>query len=158
MHTKRYAPQIAFPSIKYLPGEGVHPAKAPVGTIQDARYESISFDQGFYFALDLFNAGFYWEVHEFLERYWHRENNSDVRLVLQILIQLSALAIKKIKNQSGGVPGLILAVEGKLQSLLQKSFNEYRGLSLGTIRSWIASWQKIQIEQLVLELGTQARI
>ena len=158
MSIKRYAPEIYFPSIKYLPGEGVHPAKAPAETIQDTLYEKISFDRGFYFALDLFNAGFYWEVHEFLERYWHRETNPEVRLVLQILIQLSALAIKKIKNQTGGVPGLLIAVESKLDQLQKQNFENYRGLKISDIRSWIERWQQIQINQLVLELGVQSHI
>jgi hypothetical protein len=158
MSIKRYAPEIAFPFIKYLPGEGAHPAKAPAGTIQDTLYEKIHFDRGFYFAIDLFNAGFYWEVHEFLERYWHRETNPEVRLVLQILIQLSALAIKKIKNQTGGVPGLLTAVESKLNQLVERSITDYRGLNVLGIQSWIERWQQIQINQLVLELGIQSHI
>ena len=158
MSIKRYAPEIYFPSIKYLPGEGVHPAKAPAGTIQDTLYEKISFDRGFYFAIDLFNAGFYWEVHEFLERYWHRETNPEVRLALQILIQLSALAIKKIKNQTGGVPGLLIAVDSKLDQLQKQNFENYRGLKISDIRSWTERWEQIELERLVFELGVQSHI
>ena len=55
------------------------------------------------FAVDLYNAAFYWEAHVYWERLWALPATEPLaRSLLRGLIQLTAAALKKREEQEGG--------------------------------------------------------
>jgi predicted metal-dependent hydrolase len=56
------------------------------------------------YALDLFNAGFYWEAHEVWESFWNALGRTTTEaLVVQGLIHLAAAAVKIREGKPAGV-------------------------------------------------------
>ena len=58
-------------------------------------------DDDFEFGVDLFNAGYYWEAHVYLEKLWAEAQGED-RAFLQGLIQLAASLVKRRAGHSSG--------------------------------------------------------
>ena len=81
----RYAAQIPLPKTAFLPG------KARPDPILDARLN----DPGirYFFAVDLYNHGFYWEAHEQLETLWRVSKNRVDYHFLKALIQQAAAGV-----------------------------------------------------------------
>jgi len=106
----RYVPQYAFPSFSYVPGlfppahaaagNGFGPAALPAYDPQTPWEQS----DVFWFGIDLFNHGFYWEAHEAWESLWHvlgrRGSDADF---LKALIKLAAAGVKAREGRPGGV-------------------------------------------------------
>ncbi len=105
----RYVPQYAFPSFSYVPGtfppahaaggNGFGPAALPAYDPQTPWAQS----DVFWFGIDLFNHGFYWEAHEAWESLWHalgrRGNEADF---LKALIKLAAAGVKAREGRAAG--------------------------------------------------------
>lgn len=106
----RYVPQYAFPSFSYVPGlfppahaadgNGFGPASLPTYDPQTPWAQA----DVFWFGIDLFNHGFYWEAHEAWESLWHvlgrRGGDADF---LKALIKLAAAGVKAREGRASGV-------------------------------------------------------
>lgn len=102
MSKKRYLPGRSFPSYIFVPGENPHPKKSgghmegekdPVSPPLDPHSPGES--DFFRYSLDLFNHGYYWEAHVYLESLWNaHERKGPVSDFLKALIKLSAAGVK----------------------------------------------------------------
>jgi uncharacterized protein len=112
MPTERYAPDIAFPAYAFVPGNHPHPVTDPRGHSfghpqivpdkLDAKYPGNSIE--FLFAVDLFNAGYYWEAHETWEGLWIAAGRKgELADFLKSLIKLAAAGVKAREGQINGV-------------------------------------------------------
>lgn len=112
MIPERYAPEIPFPAYAFVPGKHPHPVTDPRGhsyrksdsipePLQpDSAFRSIEFR----YAVDLFNAGYYWEAHEAWEQLWVAARRTGVMAdFLKALIKLAAAGVKAREGQVGGV-------------------------------------------------------
>ena len=75
-------------------------------------------NEGYLYAVDLFNAEYWWEAHEAWERLWRLETPEEpVALFLQGLIQLTAARLKESQDELRGAEKLTRAALSKLRSL-----------------------------------------
>ena len=112
MPTDRYAPDIPFPGYAFVPGRHPHPvtdSRGPsFGHSQimpeplDSQFPGNSIE--FLTAVDLFNAGFYWEAHETWEGLWVAAGRKGLLAdFLKSLIKLAAAGVKAREGQINGV-------------------------------------------------------
>ena len=108
----RYAPQAPFPPYAYVPGRHPHPVTHPLGhsyglpTVTAAPLDPAQPEHSgdFLFAIDLFNAGYYWEAHESWERLWLSAGRTGpVADLLKGLIKLAAAGVKAREGNIAGV-------------------------------------------------------
>lgn len=78
----RYVPDRELPAVPYLPGRSPRPLRAPGG--------------GHAWAVDLYNAGCFWEAHEAWEELWRVETDGQARARLQGLILAAAACLKLV--------------------------------------------------------------
>lgn len=102
MTLPRLCPDRPFPSYRFTPKKNPHPLKEgghsfgeeePVASPMDASrpYEN----EFFLYALDLFNHGYYWESHVYLEALWNaHERKGDLAHLFLGLIKLAAAGVK----------------------------------------------------------------
>jgi hypothetical protein len=133
MPEPRYAPDIPLPPYSYVPGhEFPHPVNDPAGHLYHAQASQapeplittsqfatlpkdpisrhralaalIAENSQWLYALDLVNAGFYWEAHEAWESFWNAlgRTTPEARFV-QGLIHLSAACVKIREGKPMGV-------------------------------------------------------
>jgi hypothetical protein len=133
IHPARYAPAKPLPPYSYVPGHALpHPVNDPAGHLYDAGPDSahepliipshlstppddaasrrralaslITESSQWLYALDLFNAGFYWEAHEAWETFWNAlgRTTPEARFV-QALIHLAAACVKVREGKPTGV-------------------------------------------------------
>jgi len=128
----RFAPDLPLPPYAYVPGHGLpHPVNDPRGHLHAARAETdapahgadthaalhpdpvarrravaalLAADRRWLFALDLFNAGYYWEAHEAWEALWIALGRStpEARFI-QGLIHVAAAGVKIREGTRAGV-------------------------------------------------------
>ena len=103
----RYLPSWPLPLYKFIPGTNVHPNK-PGGhmhgtaeliapEIDTAKPENNNFLR---FSLDLYNYGFFWESHVYLEALWNTHNRKGaIADFLKAFIKLSAASVKANLNE-----------------------------------------------------------
>jgi len=132
MPEPRYAPAITLPPYSYVPGHDLpHPVNNPAGHLYAARDSAheppisaavlavlqtephsrcralaalIAENSQWLYALDLFNAGFYWEAHEVWEGFWNALGRSTPEAqFVQGLIHLAAAAVKIREGKPAGV-------------------------------------------------------
>jgi Domain of unknown function (DUF309) len=105
-----------FPVYRHLPGTTPHPERDPLGHMYRVRLppavpltvETWSANEDYLFAIDLFNAGYYWEAHTFWERLWAVDGiEPAVRDFLQGLVQLAAACLKRRQGKIGGAGKLL---------------------------------------------------
>jgi len=125
----RYAPDIPLPPYSYVPGHGLpHPVNDPAGHLYGVQHEPpitpaelailptepatrrralaalLAANSRWLFALDLFNAGFYWEAHEVWESFWNALGRTTPEApFIQGLIHLAAAAVKIREGKPAGV-------------------------------------------------------
>ena len=133
----RYA-QAPFPAYAYLPGHTPHPRRDAGGHAygqpepQGSLTNPNAWPQTplYLEAIDLFNAGYYWEAHEAWEALWKvLPAHEDHARFLQSLIQLSAASLKYRLNHPEGVHRLFVQAIEKLQDL-SKRHTTYMGIDL----------------------------
>ena len=110
--TPRLTPEIPFPPYAHVPGRTPHPISDPAGhafghepprpaPIDPANWRD---SPTFLYALDLFNAGFYWEAHEAWESLWHAAGrHGPTADALKGLIKLSAAGVKAREDRPTGL-------------------------------------------------------
>ena len=112
MPSDRYALEIPFPEYAFVPGQHPHPISDPRGHSYGKSNEvpeplNPDHPEGsrpFLFAIDLFNAGYYWEAHETWEGLWIAAGRSGtVAEMLKGLIKLAAAGVKARQGQLEGV-------------------------------------------------------
>ena len=132
MPEPRYAPDIPLPPYSYVPGHELpHPANDPAGHLYAQASQAhepliassqlvtlpsdpisrrralaalISENSQWLYALDLFNAGFYWEAHEAWESFWHAFGRTTPEAqFVQGLIHLAAACVKIREGKPMGV-------------------------------------------------------
>ena len=102
-----------FPSYTFVPGgPWPHPVSDPRGhaagrhPVPAERIVETDWSSSvdFLHALNLFNAGYYWEAHEVWERLWHAHRRTGPTAeVLKGLIKLAAAGVKVRQGQRHGV-------------------------------------------------------
>ncbi len=112
MPTVRYAPDVLFPTYAFVPGRHPHPVTDPRGHSfghpqivpepLNSQFPRNSIE--FLTAVDLFNAGFYWEAHETWEGLWIAAGRKgELADLLKSLIKLAAAGVKAREGQINGV-------------------------------------------------------
>ena len=112
MPLTRYAPEVSFPPYAFVPGKHPHP-------VTDSRGHSFGHSHvapdpldsywprnsiEFLSAVDLFNAGYYWEAHEAWEGLWIAAGRKgEIADFLKSLIKLAAAGVKAREGQINGV-------------------------------------------------------
>jgi predicted metal-dependent hydrolase len=132
MPEPRYAPDISLPPYSYVPGHGLpHPVNDPAGHLyaqasqahelpitssqlstlpsdlvsrRRALAAALATNSRWLYALDLFNAGFYWEAHEAWESFWNAFGRTTPEAqFVQGLIHLAAACVKVREGKPMGV-------------------------------------------------------
>jgi hypothetical protein len=126
----RYAPELIFPEIAYVPGETPHPGRhdeetsswPPKGGPMKGGGLNLALGHG----VDLFNHGYFWEAHEAWEEPWQVERrDSPHRLYLQGLIRLAAAALKFRTQQPAGV----MAHAGWCAEVFDRLYKQHPGIA-----------------------------
>lgn len=100
----RYAPDVALPPYRYVPGLNAHPITHPDGHLRDTPEPTITLPaadgwsayEPHRIACDLFHHAYWWEAHEAWEAIWHAcERNGPEWLALRGLIQAAAALLKR---------------------------------------------------------------
>lgn len=112
MTSERYTPSIPFPPYAFVPGRNPHPVTDPRGhSYQRPEHVPDPLDprtpfasDSFQHAVDLFNAGYYWEAHEAWEQLWIAAGRTGIVAdFLKGLIKLAAAGVKAREGRSVGV-------------------------------------------------------
>lgn len=108
----RYAPEIPFPPYSYVSGIWPHPLRDPAGHSYGTTHAPITLpDQAewrtcreYCYAVDLWNAGYYWEAHEQWEALWHAAaRKGPAADFFKSLIKLAAAGVKVREGRLTGV-------------------------------------------------------
>ena len=103
---KRYS-SLALPSYAFIPGQSKHPLKDGGHMENEGEPESYPLSEENYkehehylYALDLYNYGFYWEAHVYLEAIWNANNRTgDIAELMKAIIKICAAKIKEQMKQ-----------------------------------------------------------
>lgn len=136
----RLIPQLALPPYTYVSGRWPHPLREPTGhqflhqSVDDLPLEPVAWRDcpAYLYAIDLFNAGYYWEAHEQWERCWHHcARPSSLDRFLRALIKLAAAGVKAREGRSEGVRRHATRSASLLAELMEPmSRSTYAGLNL----------------------------
>lgn len=140
-HLIRYTTR-EFPPYGYVPGRFPHPHRDPEG--HSHGLPAVSYGktdpgewrrtEAYLYAVDLFNAGYYWEAHESWEGLWKELSpQSDHALFLQGLIQLAAASLKYQLSNKEGVRRLFSQATEKLQRIQKNYPHPYMGVDLNAL-------------------------
>lgn len=101
----RYCPERSFPPYAYISGRWPHPGHAADGQRAPTDpAKPLEANAAHRFAIDLFNAGYYWESHEEWESLWVTAGRCGPRAdFLKALIKLAAAGVKAREGRIGGV-------------------------------------------------------
>ena len=142
MTADRYAPDVSLPAYAFVPGRNPHPITDPLGhsfgkphvVPEPLDPERPNASCEFLTAIDLFNAGFYWEAHEAWESLWIAAGRSGIVAdFLKGLIKLAAAGVKAREGQPVGVVRHSRRAVELFESVRSKQFDRpllYAGLSL----------------------------
>jgi hypothetical protein len=92
-----------FPAYAFIPGKNAHPRRDPWGhSYGQPEPKPVAFlpdqwrtSEDYRYAVDLFNAGFWWECHEWFEGLWHAVGEkTEQGSCFQALIDLAAGNLK----------------------------------------------------------------
>lgn len=119
----RYAAS-AFPPYRYVPGKAAHPTRdrdghsygrvlAPI-VVTDQTWRDC---EPWRFTVDLFNHGYYWESHEYLEAIWHGAgHDTAIGVFAQALVQAAAALLKRSMGEVESAARLASAASAKLRA------------------------------------------
>ena len=112
-----------FPAYRHRPGRTPHPTRSPAGhsylppgTPETARDDLNTVPwltcEDFLFGIDLFNADYWWESHEYMEGLWHASGHgTPAGHVLQAVIQCAAAHLRKTAGPGKGARRLLAQAE-----------------------------------------------
>ncbi len=158
----RYAPEFSFPPYSYVSGHWPHPLREPTGHSYGLMHEPIVLpDQAnwvrcreYCYAVDLFNAGYYWEAHEQWEALWHAAGRTGTTAdFFKALIKLAAAGVKA---REGNPEGMLRHVT-RAEQLIKAVFNTSKSNSVDSARYWGLEWRQLflvvdEISQLLTRL------
>ena len=143
MTLERYASEVALPAYAFVPGRHPHPVSDVRGhSVGRVAAPSPGLDpndprgsRDYLYALDLFNAGFYWEAHEAWEGLWNAAGRAGhLADFLKGLIKLAAAGVKAREGQAVGV--LRHAVRaGELFEIVQAGLAAGQSIYAGLVMS-----------------------
>lgn len=146
----RYAPEIPFPPYSYVSGHWPHPLREPTGHSFGTTHMPVVLpDQAawhscreYCYAVDLWNAGYYWEAHEQWEALWHAAGRKGPAADLfKSLIKLAAAGVKVREGRPEGVSRhLRRALE--LWKVVTAQLERKQSFSLQS-RYWGLQWQEL---------------
>ncbi|MFO0984843.1 MAG: DUF309 domain-containing protein [Planctomycetota bacterium] len=165
-HLRRYAPQIALPPYRFLPGITPHPRRDPRGH-SFVRAEPIvpyfpapqwRRNQAYLFGADCYNFGFWWEAHETWEWVWRASARDAIQHdFVKGLIQAAGALLKRHVSQGKMGPSLAAAAVKVLRQVAGATGGVYMGLDLG---AWLPRFERFfassggaaELHELVLRL------
>jgi len=136
---ERYAPELALPPYRYVPGFAPHPTAHPEGHSHGRpEVDSVHLpperwyeDRAYRSGVDLFNRAYYWEAHEMWEAVWHGCDKSRTQgLFVQGLIQISAALLRWHMGSERGTHKLYQEGRAKLELAFHESPGGYMGIPL----------------------------
>lgn len=139
----RYAPALALPPYRYVPGFAPHPTAHPDGHRYgqpevDAVHvpaERWFDDEAYRAGVDFFNRRYYWEAHEMWEAVWHGcDKRGTQGLFVQGLIQISAALLRWHMGTERGTRKLYAEGREKLELALYESPGDYMGIP---VEAWL---------------------
>lgn len=93
---------LPFPPYRFLPGKAPHPEKeggylkGNKPEVEELNVENADRNLYFLYAIDLFNAKYYWESHVYWEAIWNKNNRiGEAADLLKGLIKIAAGMVKK---------------------------------------------------------------
>lgn len=128
----RLVPEEAFPPYAFVPRKFAHPTRDPSGhsfgeshpkpdPLDPNRWQSCRL---YFWGIDLFNFGYYWEAHEAWERLWHASGrHGTIAEFLKGLIALAAAGVKAREGNAAGV-GQHAGRAGKIFAAIQATFSK----------------------------------
>jgi hypothetical protein len=146
---ERYAPGLALPSYRYVPGFAPHPTADPEGHSHgQPEVDAVHFPPERWFAdevylagVDLFNRRYYWEAHEMWEAVWRACDKSSTQgLFVQGLIQISAALLRWHMGTERGTRKLYQEGRAKLELVLPTAPEGYLGIP---VAAWLGELEKI---------------
>ena len=160
---RRYAPQLALPAYRYVPGLHPHPTAHPAGhsfgrpepDASSCPPERWRDSEPYLYGVDLFNRGYYWEAHEAWEAFWHAcDKRAAQGLFVQGLIQIAAALLRWHMGTERGVRKLYREGRAKLEPAARAS-SPYMGLD---VVAWLAQLERLFADLLeCLASGAAAR-
>jgi uncharacterized protein len=158
----RYAPEFPLPPYSYVSGHWPHPLREPTGHSFGKQHATLVLPQQadwarcreYCYAIDLFNAGYYWEAHEQWEALWHAADR--VGPTADFFKALIKLAAAGVKAREGNPEGMLRHVTRALQ-LLKPVFLLTQQNTLDAERYWGLEWRQLfeladQIRQILTRL------
>ena len=134
-----------LPAYAYTPGSGrPHPVRDPRGHSYGVETPQERFDpehwrdsETYLYAIDLFNAGYWWEAHEALEALWLGSGRTGPAAdFLRALIQLAAACLKVRSGNRASARRLL----ERGRPALEKAGREFAGIATATLTSAIAGY------------------
>jgi len=142
-----------FPPYAFIPGgPWPHPTRSPLGHSHDrARLEASPIEDDLWQAsnlflrgVELFNAGYYWESHEYWEALWHAHGRKGPTAVaLQGLIKLAAAGVKVREQKPRGVSRLALRAVEHFEWVTGTGRKHILGLNLD---EWIEHAKSVAVD------------
>jgi hypothetical protein len=118
-----------LPPYRHEPGKTPHPERDPEGHLYGSD-DAAAGDDDYFYAVDLFNAGYYWEAHVYWERLWKESPAPDAMEFLQGLIQLSAALVKRRAGSREGESKLVARALAKLGAVRERCGPVFMGVPL----------------------------
>lgn len=142
---KRYHPERDFPSYIFVPGENPHPKKTgghmegEDDPVTDPLDPARPFESDFLrYSLDLYNHGYFWEAHVYLESLWNaHKRRGPVADFLKALIKLSAGGVKISIGQAESARGHFERARELIESVMGTEGESFLGFNLKSIISQI---------------------
>jgi hypothetical protein len=139
--TDRLVPDEPFPPYAFVPGRSPHPVSDPAGHSFGSSHPpppapdpaGWSGSRAYLRAIDLFNAGYYWEAHEAWEALWHACGRSGRTAdFLKALIRLAAAGVKVREGRPRGAVSHARAAADRFRRT-GTADERYLGLPLGEL-------------------------
>jgi predicted metal-dependent hydrolase len=134
-----------LPARRYLPGRGPHPSRGePLGPTRGAplpRFDPVHWSEceEYLYAIDLYNARYWWECHEVLEALWRAAGRTTpAGRALRGLIQIAAANLQVELGARGGALRLARRGLAALDSTPSPCLGvDLRGFA-AAVRGWLA--------------------
>jgi hypothetical protein len=154
MSRPRWLPEKTFPPYAYLPGRQPHPVRDPTGHSYQVEpmavpAEALLDSDVFFWGLDLFNHGYYWEAHEAWEGLWQvADRGSPSRILFKGLILLSAVGVKIREGKHAAAmrhAGRAAVLLRRLMKTPDRAFERALGMSPAALAAYAEAGARIPV-------------
>jgi len=152
MSRPRWLPEKNFPPYAYLPGRHPHPVRDPMGHSYHVEPMPVAAEASlgsdiFFWGLDLFNHGYYWEAHEAWEGLWQvADRRGQSRTLFKGLILLSAAGVKIREGKHAAAVRHAERAAGLLRRLMKvpnRAFERALGVSPAALAEYAVAATRI---------------